>query len=120
VHGEDVELKTLQLLLVKKVDITEPTELRCVLGRNQFDLSLSHSSALYDSGSVLWQTLAMGAFWISLPLTLWLNALHTGAEGQHASPGKQRHRVEWAPCCGGGNVALDETMHICMRSQNVD
>jgi hypothetical protein len=72
------------------------------------------------SGSALRQTPAKGTFWISLPSTLWLNELHTGAEGQHASPGKRRHWVEWAMCRGGRNVALDEMMHIDRMSRNID
>jgi hypothetical protein len=119
-HGESSELKTLQLLLVKKADMTEPIELRCVSGRNQFDLNLSHSSVREDPGSALRQTPAKGTFWISLPSTLWLNELHTAAEGHHASPGKQRHWVEWAMCCGGRNVALDEMMQIDRMSRNID
>jgi hypothetical protein len=58
-------------------------------------------------------------FCISLPLNLWSNGLHTAAEGQHASPEKQQHRVELAPCCGGRSVALHSTVYISMRSWNI-
>jgi hypothetical protein len=119
VHGESSKLKTVQLL-VKVVDMTEPRVLTCVSGRNQFDLNHPHSFARWNPGSVLWHTLAKKMFWISLPLTLWLNGLHTATEGQHASPEKQRHRVELARCCGGRSVALRETMHTSMRSWNID
>lgn len=64
---------------------------RWVSGLNQFDLRLLHCSELYEPKAESWQTLASGTVETNLPLTVLFKVSHSEVEGQHASPGKQRH-----------------------------